>query len=118
MLLSIETEEYPLPNNEDNDSIQPLTLYAQINHKRDRDNGNVKLEASTLNIREIESIKADPFGAARVDVFEDVKVGQMSLRALEEKEMTAGNGNNNNNDDGRRNGNANAVLWEQVTDQN
>ena len=108
MLLSIETEEYPLPNNEDNDSIQPLTLYAQINHKRDRDNGNVKLEASTLNIRKIESIKADPFGAARVDVFEDVKVGQMSLRALEAKELT-GNNNNNNNDE-RRNGNANAVL--------
>eukprot|EP01083_Nonionella_stella_P068731 182703_1 len=90
MLLSIETEEYPLPNNADKDSIQPLTLYAQINHKRDRDTGNVELEASTLNIREIESIKADPFGAARVDVFEDVKVGQLSLRALEEKELNGG----------------------------
>ena len=103
MLLSIETEEYPLPNNEENDSIQPLTLYAQINHKRDRDTGNVELEASTLNIREMESIKADPFGAARVDIFEDVKVGQLSLRALEEKELN-GNGSSS------RSSNANAVL--------
>lgn len=93
MLLQIETEEYILPTNNNNgsdeleetnkkDAIVPLTLYAQINHIRDKDSGEVTLQAATLNIREIESIKADPFGAARVDIFEDVKVGQLSLRPL------------------------------------
>ena len=86
MLLQIETEEYPLPNNDANDSIQPLNLYAQIKHNRDKKTGNVALEASTLNIREMETMKADPFGAAKVDIFEDVKVGQLSLRPLLEEE--------------------------------
>lgn len=82
MLLSIETLEYNLPG-EEKDAINPLTLYAQINHKRDKDNGNVELDAATLNIREIESIKADPFGAAKVEVYEEVKCGQISLRPLD-----------------------------------
>lgn len=56
MLLQINTEEYKLSGNE-GDAIEPLTLYAQINHKRDKDTGEVELDASTLNIREIESIK-------------------------------------------------------------
>jgi len=79
MLLQIETEEYSLVGG---DAIEPLTLYAQINHKRDKETGEVELEAATLNIREIESIKADPFGAAKVDIFEEVKCGQVSLRPL------------------------------------
>lgn len=54
MLLQIETEEYSLVGG---DAIEPLTLYAQINHKRDKETGEVELEAATLNIREIESIK-------------------------------------------------------------
>ena len=65
MLLQLETEEYALPGEEEN-AIKPLTLYAQINHKRDKETGEVELEAATLNLREIESIKADPFGAAKV----------------------------------------------------
>lgn len=84
MLLTIETDAYKLPG-EEADVINPLTLYAQINHKRDKDTGNVELDASTLNIREIESIKADPFGAAKVDIYEEVKCGQLSLRPLDTK---------------------------------
>ena len=116
MLLQIETEEYALPG-EEGDAIQPLKLYAQINHKRDKDTGEVELEAATLNIREIESMKgkiicvarkakhefliliftrcsltltihseliADPFGAARIDIYEEVQCGQLSLRPLSE----------------------------------
>lgn len=56
MLLQINTEEYKLPGDE-GDAITPLTLYAQINHKRDKDTGEVELDAATLNIREIEQIK-------------------------------------------------------------
>jgi len=88
MLLQINTEEYKLSGNE-GDAIEPLTLYAQINHKRDKDTGEVELDASTLNIREIESIKADPFGAAKVDIYEEVKCGQISLRVLEESNSSA-----------------------------
>lgn len=81
MLLQIETEEYELPLS-DNNAIVPLTLYAQVNHKRDKDTGNVELSAATLNLREVEAINADPFGVAKVDIFEEVKVGQLSLRPL------------------------------------
>lgn len=83
MLLQIETEEYALPGDA-GDAIQPLKLYAQINHKRDKETGEVELDAATLNIREIEQIKADPFGAAKVDIYEEVQCGQVSLRLLEE----------------------------------
>lgn len=88
MLLQINTEEYTLPGNE-GDAITPLTLYAQINHKRDKDTGEVELDAATLNIREFETIKADPFGAAKIDIYEEVKCGQLSLRLLEESNASA-----------------------------
>jgi hypothetical protein len=72
MLLQLDTEEYVLPSNnsgdeeEEKNAIEPLSLYAQINHKRDKTTGEVELEAATLNLREIESINADPFGVAKV----------------------------------------------------
>jgi hypothetical protein len=65
MLLQLETEEYKLPGTDEN-SITPLNLYAQINHKREKDTGEVELEAATLNLREVETINADPFGVAKV----------------------------------------------------
>jgi len=65
MLLQLETEEYALPGAEDN-AIKPLTLYAQINHKRDKSTGEVELDAATLNLREVETINADPLGVAKV----------------------------------------------------
>ena len=45
----------------------------------------MELDAAVLNIREIESIKADPFGAAKVDIYDEVKVGQLSLRPLQQE---------------------------------
>ena len=67
LLLQLETEEYKLPGKEEN-AIVPLTLYAQINHKRDKSTGEVELDAATLNLREIETINADPFGASKVRI--------------------------------------------------
>jgi len=88
MLLQLETEEYSLPGSE-GDAMIPLTLYAQINHKRDKKTGEVVLDAATLNLREVETVKADILGAAKVDVFEEVKVGQLSLRPLTDSSSTA-----------------------------
>lgn len=80
MLLQLETKAIQLPG-EDNDTIAPLNLYAQIFHTRDKEMG-VVLKASVLNIREIESIKADPFGAARVEIYEEKSVGQLSIQPV------------------------------------
>jgi len=88
MLLQIDTEEYSLPG-DDGDAIKPLTLYAQINHKRDKDTGEVELDAAALNIREIETIKADPFGAAKLDIYEEVQCGQVSLRLVADSNKSA-----------------------------
>jgi len=81
MLLELETKELQLPG-EERDVIKPLQLYAQISHKRDQDAG-VILDASTLTIREMETVKADPFGAATVDIYESVSVGQLSIKPSE-----------------------------------
>jgi len=80
MLLQFEVEEIALPG-EDNDTIKPFKLFAQINHSRG-DNGEVILSSVTdLTIREIETMKADPFGAAKIDLFENVVVGNLQLQA-------------------------------------
>lgn len=79
MLLQLETEEFDLPG-EEGDSILPLKLFAQINHYRDEEKG-VILSQAALNIREVETMKADPLGAATVDVYEEVSVGQLTIQA-------------------------------------
>eukprot|EP00536_Pseudo-nitzschia_multiseries_P000274 jgi/Psemu1/282216/fgenesh1_pg.4_\ len=80
LLLQFEVEEMTLPG-EEKDSIQPFKLFAQINHKRG-DNGEVILASVTdLTVREKETIKADPFGAAKLDLFENVVVGKLQLQA-------------------------------------
>jgi len=96
MLLQMETSAIPLSgggsknddsDNEDKeeenkpDSIKPLQLYAQINHKRDSDVG-VILEACDLKVRQVETMKADVFGAAKVDVYEEVNVGTLSIQPI------------------------------------
>lgn len=78
LLLQMETKEIPLPGS-DGDAIKPLKLYAQITHKRDKDTGMVELGSASLNVREVETIKADPFGAASVDLYDDVDVGRLSI---------------------------------------
>lgn len=79
LILSLETSSIPLPG-EDGDAIKPLKLYAQIDHKRDE--AGATLGAAQLNVREIENIKADPFGVSMVDVYEEKGVGQLSIQAL------------------------------------
>jgi len=79
LLLQIETGAYPIDGME-GDCLKPLVLYAQVDHKRDKGTGEVELGVAALNLREIEQMKADPFGAAKVEVFEEVKVGQLTLR--------------------------------------
>ena len=80
LLLQFEIKEMALPG-EEKDSIKPFKLYAQINHKRG-DNGEVILASVTdLAVREKETIKADPFGAAKLDLFENVVIGKLQLQA-------------------------------------
>lgn len=81
LLLQMETKEIPLPGS-DGDAIKPLKLYAQLTHNRDRDTGNVELSGAPLIVREVETIKADPFGAAKVDVYDEIDVGRLSVSPL------------------------------------
>jgi hypothetical protein len=78
MLLQLETDAISLPNN---DSIAPLQLFAQIKHKR-VDNIAVLNAITDLNIRQSETIKADPFGVSQVDVYEEVSIGSLSIQAI------------------------------------
>lgn len=81
MLLQLETDLIPLAGT-DGDAILPLQLYAQINHKRDADTG-VILEGADLKVRQMETVKADVFGVAKVDVYDEVNVGTLSILPLE-----------------------------------
>jgi hypothetical protein len=78
LLLQLETKEVKLPGNT-GDFIKPLQLYAQIVHTRDEKVG-VELKATSVKIRVMEAIKADPFGAASVDVYEEYDVGKISIQ--------------------------------------
>ena len=81
MLLQFTIASIPLSGS-DNDAILPLSLYAQINHSRDDEKGVVLQTSSDLKIRQVESIKADPFGAANVDIFEEVSIGSIALQPV------------------------------------
>lgn len=80
MLLQLETAKFPLPGQEE-DAILPLKLFAQINHYRDEEKG-VILSQAELKVREMETVKADPIGAATVDVYEEVSIGQLTIQAI------------------------------------
>lgn len=81
LLLQLQSDAVALPNG---DSLAPLNLYAQINHKRAGDNNAaVILDSVTdLNIRQLETIQADPFGVSQVDVFEEVNIGSLSIQPV------------------------------------
>mmetsp|Transcript_7955 Transcript_7955/g.9746 ORF Transcript_7955/g.9746 Transcript_7955/m.9746 type:complete len:279 (-) Transcript_7955:11-847(-) len=82
MLLQMETEEVSLGGEgEEADSVGPLKLFAQISHVRD-DTAGVVLKSATVNVRQMETMKADLFGAAKVDVYEEVGVGQVSFQPM------------------------------------
>lgn len=78
MLLQLETDRIPLPG-DDTDAIKPLKLFAQLNHQREKGVG-VILSGGKLNIKEAETFKADPFGAASVTIYDDVTVGNLQVQ--------------------------------------
>ena len=96
MLLQLETERIPLStagraNEEETvdtaDFIPPLQLYAQINHQRDNNIGVVLAGGSQqgtveLKVRLMETVAADVFGAAKVDIYDEVSVGSLSVQPL------------------------------------
>jgi len=86
LLLNIETDAIPLPRNDNDDDkeadfLPPMRLYAQINHKRDTDNdGSVMLDRNTeLQLKQVETVKADIFGAAEADIMNEVPIGTLSI---------------------------------------
>ncbi|KAK1747294.1 F-box only protein [Skeletonema marinoi] len=81
MLLQMETKELELSSaeGEEKDSIPALKLYAQINHIRDQETGNVDLKTADVNIRLLEQIQLP---GATVDLYENEKVGQVSFQPL------------------------------------
>jgi hypothetical protein len=77
LLLQMEVDEIQL----DDDFIAPFKLFAQIDHKREK--GVVVLTSGAdLKMKKKETVKADPFGAATVDIFEDVSVGKLQLQPI------------------------------------
>ncbi|CAJ1951732.1 unnamed protein product [Cylindrotheca closterium] len=80
LLLQLETDRVPLPG-EDDDAIKPLKLFAQLNHQREKEIG-VILKGGDLKIRQMETMKADPFGAATVDVYDEVTIGKINIEAI------------------------------------
>jgi hypothetical protein len=83
LLLEIQTDRWnhPTSNGEEN-VILPLQLFAQVKHRRDKELG-VTLESAELRIRQVETVQADPFGAASVDLFQEVGVGQVSFQPIQ-----------------------------------
>mmetsp|Transcript_43096 Transcript_43096/g.49674 ORF Transcript_43096/g.49674 Transcript_43096/m.49674 type:complete len:275 (+) Transcript_43096:79-903(+) len=84
LLLQMDIDSIVLPGNNNDDEILPFQLYAQIDHKRGgENNGEVILsQVSTINVRSKETMKADPFGAATLDYYEDTPAGQLQLQPL------------------------------------
>lgn len=80
LLLQFTTDKIPLPG-DDGDAIEPLALYAQINHKRDKETG-ATLSRAELKIREVETIKADLFGVSMADIYEEKTIGQCVFQPL------------------------------------
>jgi len=78
MLLQMETKELNLASDDD-DTLPPLKLYAQINHIRDQETGNVELQTANLNVRILEQIQLP---GAKLDLFEEEAVGQVSFQPL------------------------------------
>jgi hypothetical protein len=80
LLLQLTTDRIPLPG-EDGDAIRPLALFSQINHRREKERGAV-LDRGEVKIRVTETVKADIFGAATADIYEEVTVGTVNFEPL------------------------------------
>lgn len=81
MLLQFTTNAIKLPGEDGGDSIEPLQLFAQINHKIDPDKGTV-LSRSNLKVRVMETVNADLFGVSQADIFEEKTVGQVVFQPI------------------------------------
>ena len=79
LLLKLEADAIPLEGGDEDDVIKPLQLFAQIDHRRDSELG-VVLDAAELKVRQVETIKADLFGAAKFDYYEEVTIGTLSVQ--------------------------------------
>ena len=84
LLLQMEIDSIVLPGTNNDDEILPFQLYAQIDHKRGGENNGAVIlsQVSTINVRSKETMKADPFGAATLDYYEDTPAGQLQLQPL------------------------------------
>jgi hypothetical protein len=97
MLLQIETNGMSLLDSQQGDStdqdpsdnqIAPMQLYAQLNHGRDKERGVLLGESSKLaamatfplQMRIKETVRADPFGGATVDLYNERVVGTISIQ--------------------------------------
>jgi hypothetical protein len=81
MLLQMETKELLISSGkgEETDSIPPLKLYAQVNHIRDQETGDVQLQTADVNVRVLEQVQLP---GATVDLYENEKVGHVSFQPL------------------------------------
>lgn len=88
LLLKLETAEIPLTGQDNEDAIQPLQLFAQMKHKRDENIGVVLDGTTELKIRQIETINADPLGVSKVDIYNELGIGTLSVQAVAPKVQT------------------------------
>lgn len=64
------------------DVIKPLKLYAQMKHRRDSELGAIFDTVAELKVRQSETLNADPFGISKVDVYEEISVGTLSIQRV------------------------------------
>jgi hypothetical protein len=76
LLLQISLAE----KDEDGNSTPWPPLYAQISHRRK--DGSVLLEPADLKVRNLEQLNADPFGAAKVEIYGEDLVGRISFQPM------------------------------------
>ena len=96
LLLSLETKPIEIRNSGDTlDYIPALQLYVQLDHNCNRDTGSVSLlkkrtssDSTTtssgsnyeLMIRQKEIIAADPLSLSKVEIYEEVSIGTISIQ--------------------------------------
>lgn len=86
LLLQVTTEKIPLPG-EDGDAIEPLVLFSQINHTRDKEKGAI-LSRAELKVRDMETVNADLFGVSTADVYEERTIGQIVFQSIDDDESS------------------------------
>ena len=88
LLLSLETKPIEIKSNSDSlDYIPALQLYVQLDHNCNRDTGAVSFVKSRsdgsnyeLMIRQKEIIAADPLSLSKVEIYEEVSIGTISIQ--------------------------------------